>query len=87
MLGVGFWEIVIIALVCFIVFGADELPKIMRKLAQFYKQASSLKEELRFQILSADEEPSKPKKEFTPQPELNAAQSEVLVVPRDQHHG
>lgn len=55
MLGVGFFEIVIIALVCFIAFGPEQLPSLMRKLAGFYRQMSTLKDELRFQILSADD--------------------------------
>lgn len=55
MLGVGFFEIVIIALVCFIAFGPDQLPALMRKMAGFYRQMSTLKDELRFQILSADD--------------------------------
>lgn len=55
MLGVGFFEIVIIALVCFIAFGPDQLPMLMRKVAGFYRQLSTLKDELRFQILSADD--------------------------------
>lgn len=57
MLGVGFSEIVIIAIVCFVAFGPKELPALMRKLAIYYRQFMNLKEELRFQILSVDNEP------------------------------
>lgn len=57
MLGVGFSEIVIIALVCFIALGPKQLPIVMRKLAGFYRQFTSLRDELKFQILSADNEP------------------------------
>ena len=57
MLGVGFSEIVIIALVCFIALGPKQLPMVMRKLAGFYRQFTSLRDELKFQILSADREP------------------------------
>ena len=62
MLGVGFFEIVIIALVCFIAFGPEQLPALMRKLAGFYRQMTNLKDELRFQILSADDQPAIAKK-------------------------
>ena len=56
MLGIGFFEIVIIAVVSFIVVGPKELPVVMRKLAGFYRQIISLRDEMRFQILSADTE-------------------------------
>lgn len=65
MLGVGFSEIVVIAVVCFVAFGPKQLPEVMRKLASYYRQFMNLKEELRFQIMSADHEPqiiSKPTK-------------------------
>lgn len=68
MLGVGFSEIVIIALVCFIALGPKQLPIVMRKLAGFYRQFTSLRDELKFQILSADSDekvikpPTDPKK-------------------------
>ncbi len=67
MLGVGFSEIVIIALVCFIALGPKQLPIVMRKLAGLYRQFTSLRDEFKFQILSADLEqdskkPDTPKK-------------------------
>lgn len=56
MLGIGFLEIVVIALVCFIAIGPKQLPLVMRKIAGLYRQFLSLREELRFQILSADDD-------------------------------
>lgn len=55
MLGIGFFELVIIVLVGFIAIGPKELPVLMRKLAGFYRQMMALKSELSFQIMSADE--------------------------------
>lgn len=59
MLGIGFFEIIIIALVCFIAVGPKQLPVVMRKIAGFYRQFASLRDEFRFQILSADLEDKK----------------------------
>lgn len=56
MLGIGFFEILVIALVCFIAIGPKELPLVMRKLASLYRQFVSLREEFKFQLLSADTE-------------------------------
>ena len=76
MLGIGFFEILIIAVICLIALGPKELPAIMRNLAKFYRQFLDLKEELRFQILSA-EEPQGPrsKKADAPMPELIEAKN------------
>lgn len=74
MLGIGFSEIVIIALVCFIALGPKQLPIVMRKLAAFYRQFAQMRDEFKFQILSADE----PKKELK---KLDAEQS------HEQKHG
>jgi len=69
MLGIGFFEIVIIALVAFIVLGPKQLPMVMKKLAIYYRQFLNLKDELNFQILSVDvdqaliDEKSTPKSE------------------------
>ncbi len=63
MLGVGFLEVLVIAVVCFIALGPKQLPVAMRKLAGYYRKFLSLKEELNFQLLSADlEEPKKVEK-------------------------
>jgi sec-independent protein translocase protein TatB len=74
MFGVGFSELLVIAVVCLIVYGPDQLPSLMRKCAQFYRQFSGLREELRFQILSVDEQPPKNEKKKV----LDAG---------DEHHG
>lgn len=61
MLGVGFLEILVIALVCFIALGPKQLPIAMRKMALYYRKFLSLKEDFNFQLLNADlEEPKKP---------------------------
>lgn len=57
MLGVGFSEIIIIAVVCFVVFGPQQLPAVMRKLAIYYRQLLNLKEDLRFQIMNVEQDP------------------------------
>lgn len=72
MLGVGFSEIVVIALVCLVAFGPKQLPAVMRRLAGYFRQFMDLKDELRFQILSADDEPH-----FRPEPK----------APEDVGHG
>lgn len=56
MFGIGFFEVLIIALVLFIAFGPEQLPALMRKLASYYRQMNNLKDELKFQIMSADSE-------------------------------
>lgn len=56
MIGIGFAEIMIIALVCLVVLGPKDLPVLMRKLASFYRKFMGLADELRFQILSVDHE-------------------------------
>lgn len=63
MLGIGFSEIVVIALVCLIAIGPKQLPLVMRKMAGFYRQFLTLREEFRFQILSADNETKEEKSE------------------------
>lgn len=59
MLGVGFSEILIIALVSFIALGPKQIPGLMRKLAGFYRQFVNLRDEFRMQILSLEEEEKK----------------------------
>jgi Sec-independent protein translocase protein TatA len=58
MLGIGFAEILIIALVAFIALGPQQLPALMKKLAALYRQWAGLKDEFRFQIMNADMEPT-----------------------------
>lgn len=61
MLGIGFLELLVIALVCFIALGPKQLPVAMRKMAQYYRKFLALKEDFNFQLLNADlEEPKKP---------------------------
>ena len=59
MLGIGFSEILIIALVSFIAFGPKQIPDIMRKLAGLYRQFVNLRDEFRLQVLSLEEEDKK----------------------------
>lgn len=59
MLGIGFLEILVIALVCFIAIGPKQLPAAMRTLAQYYRKFLNLKEDFSFQLLSADLEDEK----------------------------
>ena len=83
MLGIGFFEIVIIALVCFIALGPKQLPVVMRKVAQFYRQFVSLRDELRWQIMSVDDISAKQK----PAPKQEKQIDEIVVTPKDQNHG
>ncbi len=89
MLGIGFFEIVIIAVVCFIAIGPKQLPAVMRKLAQFYREFAGLRDELRFQIMSADDGSAthdrKPPAAASPPPVQNT--DEIVVVPRKDNHG
>lgn len=85
MLGIGFFELLVIALVCFIAIGPKELPAVMRKLAGLYRQFVSLRDEFRFQLLSSDADATTieldaPKKQATPS-------EETTVVARDKDHG
>jgi len=75
MLGIGFFEIVIIALVCFIAVGPKELPIVLRKIAGFYRQFMTLRDELRFQVLSADIE----SKEDKPTAQKNASDASKVL--------
>lgn len=59
MLGVGFSEILIIALVSFIALGPKQIPGLMRKLAGLYRQWTNLRDEFRMQVLSLEEEEKK----------------------------
>lgn len=59
MLGVGFSEIVVIALVGFIALGPKQIPGLMRKLAGLYRQFVNLRDEFRLQVLSIEEEENK----------------------------
>jgi Sec-independent protein translocase protein TatA len=59
MLGVGFSEILIIALVSFIALGPKQIPGLMRKLAGLYRQWINLRDEFRMQVLSLEEEEKK----------------------------
>lgn len=85
MLGIGFLEIVVIALVCFIAVGPKQLPMIMRKIAGFYRQFVALRDEFKFQIMSADNEPIIHEE----QPVVGAKpkiEPEIVVIP-EQGHG
>jgi Tat protein translocase TatB subunit len=62
MLGVGFLEILVIALVGFVVLGPKQLPIAMRKMAQYYRKFLNLKEDFNYQLLHADLEEKKPQK-------------------------
>jgi Sec-independent protein translocase protein TatA len=68
MLGIGFFEIVIIALVCFVAIGPKQLPVVMRKLAGFYRQFVLLKDEFRFQIMNVESELKETDKKLTSKP-------------------
>jgi sec-independent protein translocase protein TatB len=46
MLGIGFFEVVIIAIVCLIALGPKQLPGVMREIALFYKRLLSFKQEI-----------------------------------------
>ncbi len=54
MLGIGFFEIVIIALVSFIAVGPTQLPVVMRKIAGYYRPFVTLRAELKCKLLSGD---------------------------------
>lgn len=55
MLGIGFFEMVIIAVVCLVAIGPKELPLVMKKLAAFYRQFVLLKDEFRFQVMNVEQ--------------------------------
>jgi Sec-independent protein translocase protein TatA len=85
MLGIGFFEILVIALVCFIAIGPKQLPSVMRKFAQFYRQFIGLRDELSFQLMSAsDEKKDEGKKNVEPK---SHETTESIVVPREKGHG
>lgn len=86
MLGIGFFEILIIALVCFIAIGPKQLPSVMRTIAHFYRHFISLRDEFRFQIMSADDGAEHA---ATTKPTVKSEKpaDEIIVIPRDQGHG
>jgi len=55
MLGIGFFEIIIILAVAMVALGPKDLPHLARKLAGFYKQFLALKDEFNFQLLSSND--------------------------------
>ncbi len=55
MLGIGFSEIVIIAIVCFIAVGPKQLPIVMRKIAIYYRQFLNMRDDFKFKIMSVDQ--------------------------------
>ncbi len=56
MLSIGFFEVVIIAVVALVVLGPERLPWLMRKLAFFYKQFVQIKNEVHYQMMSIEQE-------------------------------
>lgn len=50
MFGIGFGELLLIALVCLLVFDPKDLPKIFQKIAQFYQNLTSLKQDISYKI-------------------------------------
>ncbi|MCA9508208.1 MAG: hypothetical protein KC505_07310 [Myxococcales bacterium] len=78
MLGVGFSEIIIIALVCFIALGPKQLPIVMRKIAGFYRQLAQLRDEFKFQLLSADRELKD---------DYLEAKNKIKELPEEKKHG
>lgn len=56
MLSIGFFEIVIIALVALVVLGPERLPFVMRQIAKIYRHITNFKSELAFHINSIDYE-------------------------------
>lgn len=73
MLGVGFSEILIIALVGFIAVGPRQIPGLMRKLAGIYRQFVNLKDEFRLQVLSLEDEARK--------------KTETIIISKEDKHG
>lgn len=85
MLGIGFFEILVIALVCFIAIGPKQLPFVMRKLAVLYRQFLSLREEFKFQILSADSEfDMSPQKKL---PSVAPGVDKPVEIEKEANHG
>ncbi|HXW53882.1 MAG TPA: hypothetical protein VEL47_07245 [Myxococcota bacterium] len=85
MLGIGFFEILVIAVVSFIAVGPGQLPVVMRKIAGFYRQFTTLRDELKFQVLSADIE--KPDLFAGIADEKSEKKSAPEIVAKDQSHG
>jgi sec-independent protein translocase protein TatB len=81
MLGIGFLEIVVIAVVSFIVFGPEQLPQVMKKLAIYYRQFLALKDDINFHILSADVEASLLDQKTKP------AEKSAETIAREPDHG
>jgi sec-independent protein translocase protein TatB len=69
MLGIGFFEILIIALVAFIALGPKQLPVVMRKLAGLYRQFVNLRDEFRLQVFNLEEEEKKNSQNIINMPE------------------
>lgn len=82
MLGIGFFEIVIIALVCFVAIGPKQLPMVMRKLAGFYRQFVVLKDEFRFQVMNVESSLNQ-----EPEKKLPEKPAEGTVATSREHHG
>ena len=56
MLGIGLGELIVVAIVSFIAIGPKHLPAVMRKIALFYRQFLSLREDLKFQMMNIDDQ-------------------------------
>lgn len=52
MLGIGFLEIVVIALVALVALGPKHLPGVLKTIARYYKQFQNLKSELNKEIVT-----------------------------------
>lgn len=52
MLGIGFLEILVIAVVALVVLGPKHLPGVLRTIARYYKQFQGLKNELNKEIIT-----------------------------------
>lgn len=81
MLGIGFFEIVIIALVSFIVFGPEQLPRVMKKLAIYYRQFLTLKDDINFHILSVDVDVD------LPDQKAKSVEKSDEAIAREHQHG
>jgi sec-independent protein translocase protein TatB len=61
MFGIGFGELLLIAVVGFLVIGPKKLPDFMRTLAVWYRQFLDLRDEIRFQLTHVPSDDQEPK--------------------------
>lgn len=87
MFNLGFWEMIVLAVIALVVVGPEKLPSMARKLGQLLNDLKRTTNTLTSEINSSmDEESfqkSAPSKEA---PEVDAAHDEAMSLPEDPEH-